>query len=359
MSDLALRDTPDFSASGDTGGWSPSGGTSLPEDDAVDAELTGLPACMDTHAAGPTTTGQITGWGAGVGGPGEVGTSSASTGPVEDHSVEDNKWKLFFCGEVIGYQFMKSASQRAIILSCLDLSVYWDTCYQYQVNVSSLHGNTTAQFVGAGTTLFDTFFQSPESTLVDVITRRSVSHPELTGLLSGVVHLLERVGGVYTRAGFRGVNDFFTIAELRYHLIDMLGAAEDDASSQRLFPRRAFNVWARNSAGRLGQIASFREILNLLNGFIFHNTVPCPVARYQAPDSYSTTRREAVSRTHNFRSTAAYNQISGDIATQRQAVVDFSTTTRQVRNRGLSGAMEGLADVVVMPIMPRSTAMLG
>lgn len=110
----------------------------------------------------------------------------------------DHHWKLLIGGEVIGYNFAKTASNRSVTLQCLDWSVYWDTCYQYKVNVGSLTGDGMAAFVGAGTTFFDTFFSSTTSTIVEAVTRRSVTQPELTGLLSGVVRLLESVGGVYT-----------------------------------------------------------------------------------------------------------------------------------------------------------------
>ncbi|MHA2333760.1 MAG: hypothetical protein ACXAEU_17170 [Candidatus Hodarchaeales archaeon] len=229
------------------------------------------------------------------GGSPNVGAVHQSDGE-DSESINDRRWKLFYAGEVIGFQFQKSHNQRAVILQCLDLSVYWDTCYQYKVNASSLHGNATAHFVGAGTTLWDTFYQSSTSSIVDVVNRRSRSRPELTGLLSGVVHLLERVGGVYTNRGFRGVNDFFSIAELRLHLVDMITASEDDNSSQRVFPRRAFNRWTRREAGRLGKISSFREILNLLNGFIFHNTVPCPMAKFEPPETIERSRNRTSSR---------------------------------------------------------------
>jgi len=215
-----------------------------------------------------------------------------SDDPLRDEQVNDQNWRLFFCGEVIGYQFVKNYNNRGIILDCMDLSLYWDTCYQYKVNVASLTGNAMANFVGAGTSLWDVFFQSATSSLVDIVTRRSYSRPDLTGLLSGIVHLLERVGGVYTSPGrsFRGVNDFFSIAELRLHLVDMICASENDNSSRQVFARRAYNAWTRREGGQLGEIASFREILNLVNRYIFHSVIPCPIAKYEPPDQIATSR---------------------------------------------------------------------
>lgn len=210
----------------------------------------------------------------------------------------DDHWKLLIGGEVIGYEFAKSHSQRSAILHCMDWSIYWDTCYQYQVNVASLTGDGMAAFVGAGTTFFDIFFSSTTSAIVEAVNRRSVTQPELTGLLSGVVRLLESVGGVYIgnesqslnganpqniRHRFRGVNDFFSIAELRLKLVYMITASEGDESSRRHFAARAFAMWGRRYASRLGKIASYREILNVMMQYIYHSVYAIPAPMFVQP----------------------------------------------------------------------------
>lgn len=223
--------------------------------------------------------------------------SGSQHGPNEAEELEwsievSENWRLYFIGEVVGIQFSKSAASRSVILNCMDNSLYWDTCYQYKVNVSRLTGNGQANFVGAGTTLFDTFFESGESTLAQAMQQTPISQPELKGLLAGVVTLLERVGGVYRRGrrNISGVNDFFTIAELRLKLVYQITAASEDFSSQRVLNRRAYHWWGRRQAGRLGEISSFREIVNLMNKFIFHNVVPCPIAKYEPPLVEERTR---------------------------------------------------------------------
>ena len=251
--------------------------------------------------------------------------ASDSIGEEEQGEEEDRRWKLFFCGEVTGYQFQKSSQSRSIILHCLDPSVYWDTCYQYKVNSSSLTGNGQAAFVGAGTTLFDEFFESSTSILVGILRRNSVSRPELTGLLSGVVHLLERVGGVYRNRGFKGVNDFFSLAELRLHLIDMIAASERDETSRRLAGRRAFNRFMRREGGRLGKIASFREMLSMINGFIFHDVFPNPMAMYVPSGERTETRRHsredtAATSASRERITNYFNQLTRSYNSMRNEV---------------------------------------
>lgn len=306
----------------------------LPEELRAEQPEGDLPAAGGSSAAGAVRSEQHQG-------------EDAEHSIGDEPSIEDRRWKIFFIGEVIGYQFVKRQGQRSIVLTCMDLSVYWDTCYQYQVNVSSLTGNGTAQFVGAGVTLFDTFFQSATSTIIGVVNRRSRSRPELTGLLSGVVHLLEQVGGVYNSPrGFRGINDFFTMAELRFHLIDMLAASEYDTSSQRLFPRRAFNRWTRSAGGRLGKIASFREILNLLNKFIFHNTIPNPIAMYVSPEEFERTRRRTSSTevTRLFMDTADGTRLFDEIDTHWRSLDRYAATAQNPSPGRISGPLDQLAN---------------
>lgn len=265
---------------------------------------------------------------------------------IAEQEAEDRKWKLFFAGEVTGYQFVKSAGQRAVVLQCLDISNYWDTCYQYQVNVASLNGNGTALFVGAGTSIFDTFFQSSTGTLIDLVRQRPVSRPELGGLMGGIVHLLEAVGGVYGSNGFRGVNDFFTLAELRLHLVDSISASSDDTSSQRLFPRRAYNAWTRREGGRLGKIVSFRDMVNHLNKFIFHNVAPNPIARYEQPREFERTRtqRRTSTREVNLLNTPDgrdYYQRAGRIRSQLESL---NRSTGRYRRNGVSSQLDTLAN---------------
>lgn len=224
-------------------------------------------------------------------GPIEGGIPTGDTSGVPP-TEDPESWRIYFIGEVTAIQFQKSAMSRSVVLNCMDNSLYWDTCYQYKVNTASLTGNGQANFVGAGTTLFDTFFEEGTSTIVNVVRSQPISQPDLRGLLAGVVALLERVGGVYRRGSrnFSGVNDFFTIAELRLKLVYQITAASEDFSSQRVFSRRAFHFWGRRQAGRLGEISSFREIVNLMNKFIFHNVVPNPICLYESPHTEERTR---------------------------------------------------------------------
>ena len=45
--------------------------------------------------------------------------------------LEEESYKLLFMGEIMGYQFDKTAGARQLTLQCADFSVYWDTSYYF------------------------------------------------------------------------------------------------------------------------------------------------------------------------------------------------------------------------------------
>ena len=94
--------------------------------------------------------------------------------------VPDAQYKLLFTGEVIGYNFQKTPINRAMILQCMDLSSYWDTCYQWfedwSVSGNALTDRSYA-FVGGGAGLFDNVAGDPKSVIASIL-RSSPKNPE-------------------------------------------------------------------------------------------------------------------------------------------------------------------------------------
>lgn len=280
-----------------------------------------------------------------------TGGSATETAGMRDNPFtdDDENWKFFIGGEVIGFEFQKSDASRFVTLHCMDWSLNWDTCYQYKVNVANLTGDGMAAFVGAGTTFFDTFFSSTTSAIVNAVNQQSVTQPYLTGLLSGVVRLLESVGGVYTgnesssinganpqnvRGRFRGCNDFFSIAELRLKLVYMITAAESDDSSRRYLAARAFAWWGRRYASQLGQIASFREILNVMMQYIFHSAYAIPAPRMFPPQERLRTR--TVTSATNFASSPQGRRMLNDLARAREQVSALRDSLQSGEARSVS-----------------------
>jgi len=239
---------------------------------------------------------------------------------MDRNETADFAYKLLFTGEVIGFHYKKASSSRQHVLQCMDLSSYWDTCYQFFSDYSaSGNGLTdkTHQFVGAGDGIFDNLggHQWVISSLITTAPK-SPEYQSCSGLLGGLIHLLEAVGGLKYRnsdfKGYNGVNDFFTIAELRYGLLSMLGAVTADKTSARLYAAKAFMEWIRNGMTSIGSLVSFRDILNHVNRYIFHNIYPNPCARY-VPGGDVTTKRTVKVGSTTFLDAAEGSAIKGDL----------------------------------------------
>ena len=222
----------------------------------------------------------------------------AANNPVLDarpKETDSADYKLLFCGEVQAVSINKGHGSRAAVLTCVDLSNYWDTTFQYNFHGSLFAGRSRAAFIGGNSTLFNSPLGHGVGTISALLNQRSKNFPKMTGLLAGVVRLLEAIGGWYRGSGaFRGVNDFASIAELRLKLLQQVAAAESDTSSAKLFARKAFNGWMRGQIGQLGTVVSFRTIAKLLFQFIFHECYPCPVPRFIAGTETIEKRRYSV-----------------------------------------------------------------
>lgn len=229
---------------------------------------------------------------------------------AEEMALLDTRYKTMFQGELIGFNYTKSPVSRSLILQCMDLSSYWDTCYQWFADYSAQgSGLTDVQhnFVGAKEGLFDNIAGGHKWVIGRILNTkpRTPEFFETKGLLGGIIHLMEAIGGIRYRGplphekGFNGVNDFFTIAELRYNLLGMLGAVEKDDTSAKMYASKAFRSWLRNGMTSLGSLLSFRDILNHVNRYIFHHIYPNPCAYYRTPSSEKRTRtRTATIRTY-------------------------------------------------------------
>lgn len=197
----------------------------------------------------------------------------------------DTSYKLLFSGEVIGYNYAKTPTSRQLVLQCMDLSSYWDTCYQWFADYS-VHGTGLTDkahtFVQAGSSLFDNIAGGTTWVLGNLLNSRprSPEYKNVSGLLGGIIHVLEAIGGIRPRAqgfkGYSGTNDFFTIAELRYNLLGMVGAVEKDKTSTKVYASKAFRSWLRSGMTSAGNLISFRDVIRQVSRWIFHDVYPNP-----------------------------------------------------------------------------------
>lgn len=210
-----------------------------------------------------------------------------STDEQDAVDLENSNWKLLFGGEVVGFHFSKSPANRSIVLQCLDWSSYWDIAYQYQVSGFSLGGGgIRAAFTGASTSVFNDFLEGSGDIVVNLMARPPRSYPSLRGtLLGALTHIIEAIGGTYFgRRAVRGVNDFFSLAEMRLHLTQMVGANPFRQTDEvRLLRARGFGSLFRRSLSGLGKLVTVRAVLMALQRYIFHEIIPITAPRYIPP----------------------------------------------------------------------------
>src|SRR5512140_3356590 len=187
-------------------------------------------------------------------------------GRAVDTKISDEIYKLLFCGEVVGFSFVKTPMSRAVILQCLDHSSYWDTLHATMMDYGP-QGNALvnkAKLYASNEYLFASIpGHTPDERLRSWVTSKPQSPwlEDVTGLAGGILHLMEVMGGVVSYDAKStdgqygptlGVNDFFTIAELRNHLLAHVVAEDGDRSAQRLRDETVFFKWLSNNVAAGG-----------------------------------------------------------------------------------------------------------
>lgn len=203
-------------------------------------------------------------------------------------SSGDDQWKCIYTGEVISVKDMRSASgQRAIILQCMDHSSYWDTCYQYLVGILDISGIQMRKFLQAGGNLFGPIIRGQHQVVKELLAsgaKYGPLSPALRdilgqkggggypyGLTGGILRTMEAVGGV--RETTLGSNDFFSIAEYRNKLLYQIGT-DTGETGIKLFNYKTFEAWLLGGMQSMGQLVSFRQILNFIMSYIFYSVYP-------------------------------------------------------------------------------------
>lgn len=295
-----------------------------------------------------------------------------------------DRYKVLFMGEVIGFQFTKSHANRSLVLQCADFSNYWDYAYQWS-NTGIFGPGIKAVFSGGSTNLFTDFLTSNGSIITQIVTRgRCNTYPKLKGLAAGIVRLIEGIGGTYqvrtTEGGVKklaGQNIFFSLAELRLHITQMVGALEDDPTSSRLLARQGYGSLFDRALGNLGSQTSIRQAISALTAVIFHETY-AQHAPYYIPGkdgSVSGVARRRIADDPQLASVAALAQQSKQSLENIQqaleaATVDapssFKTTVAQQLNsirvslnraQATSGVRKG--DASVSALLSRSGKAIG
>jgi hypothetical protein len=131
---------------------------------------------------------------------------------------DDNTWKNFFEGEVIGHSYSKNASGRAMVLTCADLANYWQYSYAFFLNFVDLTNLSLSDqvtlFTGADPTTVADPKQASRINTVREISKKAVqllsstqSRDTVAGIRQ-VFQLISQANSFYTkRMGGLRVND--------------------------------------------------------------------------------------------------------------------------------------------------------
>jgi hypothetical protein len=207
---------------------------------------------------------------------------------------ENSNYKLLFAGEIMGLAWTKNPQQRSLVLQCSDFSNYWDYAYQYS-NTDLFGPGYKAMFSGGSTNLFTDFLTEPGSICVRIIKSPPTRYPAMKGLMGGLIHLIEAIGGsYYYEKRYAGQNVFFSLAELRLRITQMLMAYEKDTTSSKLLGGSYDGLFGR-TIGNLGEQASIRKVITALSGVIFHECYPQPCPYYR-PGTHGTPTGSARER---------------------------------------------------------------
>lgn len=219
-----------------------------------------------------------------------------ANGGVYSTDDELKGYKILFCGELIGLAMQKSPSSRQMVLQCSDFSTYWDTTYQILISYSP-SGNflwEQSSIWAGGSSLFDNILSGHGATWASYLNSvpKTKGLEKVQGLMGSIIALLEAMGGVPKHS--HGVNDFFTIGEIKNHIIQQIVCEQNDDTAKRLFSGKQFWQWLMGGGQSLGELCTFRDMLMLLFKYIFYEVVPNPCAMY-VPAVQGTTVQSTVS----------------------------------------------------------------
>ena len=232
-------------------------------------------------------------------GPSDPATLNTSTSSAKGATISSDSelkgYKLMFCGELIGISMAKNAMGRQMTLQCSDFSTYWDTTYQMMISYSP-NGNflwEQSSIWAGGSNLFDNIMSGHGMVLAQYLNSspKTKGLEKIQGLMGGIVSLLEAMGGVPDHS--HGVNDFFTIGEIKNHILQQIVCEQNDDTAKRLFSSQQFWQWLMGGASSLGELCTFRDMLMLLFKYIFYELVPNPCAMY-IPMKQAVTKQKVV-----------------------------------------------------------------
>ncbi len=202
-----------------------------------------------------------------------------------------SRYRVLFIGEIIGKSYTKTPNGRSATLQCVDLSSNWDLCYQYMITWGASGNFLTEESAiwAGGNSIFNDIVDGHAQVLSQYLERtpKTPGLQNIKGLLGGIISLLEALGGIPNH--HVGVNDYFTIAELKNKTLQQIAAEEDDNTAQQLFQSKEFFQFLEHGVTSLGELCTVRDMLRMLFNYIFYEVVPNTCAYYIPGDGQKSS----------------------------------------------------------------------
>lgn len=232
--------------------------------------------------------------------------SSTSDSSSNSKGIRSDDYKLLFSGELFTIMYTKTGfGSRSLVLQCLDDSNIWDTSFLYLLRYTDdggenaiVHNTQTFISPGSNTNPLDDILNHPELVVSQIAARGDFAfNPGLhttRGMVGGLFAVLELLGGLPGK--FVGVTAWHTIQEARIRLMDQLAGDKGD-TAKAFYDLAVFENWLTNKIGDAGTVISFRDLIEMINQYIYYAVTPNPVARYKPGARNVPDWPEGLSRT--------------------------------------------------------------
>lgn len=196
------------------------------------------------------------------------------------------QYKLLFSGEIVGLSFVQTPMSRAVVLQCVDFSSYWDQATAMALEFGP-GGNAFSNFgniMGGSIGMFDDIVNQQPQKILDWLRSKPLTPglKTVSGLAGGIIRMMEAIGGVIPH--HKGINDFFTVGELRCRIRNQITAEENDNTARNVMGGKVFDEWLRHGLQNAGQLVSFRDMALLLMRYIYYEFIPNPTAKFDDTD---------------------------------------------------------------------------
>lgn len=203
-----------------------------------------------------------------------IGHSYTESSQVKRPNLANNdlrNYKVGFLGELVGVSFQKQPGQRDVTLVFSAPDNYWQFIKQHYVNFSN-----------GGIELIELAFNgvSPKKAQSFDVGGKDL-HSNLYNWLSQEGNLYKGVHRVLREMWF-AANDWYGRAYNRWRYGDLLVGIPDDKTAEKLYEIQFFRKYLSGRIGGAGGAYSLQQVVQLVLGSVFHQSVGVPFPRLDA-----------------------------------------------------------------------------